>query len=294
MEATRFHAKYFKAWVLFLVLSIIVPVGIGFGIGIVVGIIRSVAGITFKQILPLIQVISFLFFLLCNFYYFRWAINRYILPQLSPAEDGILGIENAHHEKSGNQISSRGISKGQKFVLVIGVILLILNFVFPFTQYPIIDWSSHESRGSSTAVRGFVPIWKAIAEHEKATLKGNPFDDTIIQWPIVFIMGCVIVAFCVWCFFQFGPKLIRIVLSYIFLPLLAIIMLKSIITPPLPKTPPVVAAKKAPVDQQKKHLKSPPDQKPWTSPSSPSQAAHSRWVLSKTANIQNGNARYMT
>jgi hypothetical protein len=96
------------------------------------------------------------------------------------------------------------MNTAQKLTLAVGAVLLALNFVFPYTSYPIKEQSEDGLRFRSTVRTGFVPVWKALAEHEKATLKGNPFDDTIIQWPIVLAFAAGIVVLCAWSIYRLG------------------------------------------------------------------------------------------
>ena len=83
----------------------------------------------------------------------------------------------------------------QKSVLVLGALLLLLNFVFPYTSYPV--WESSEPGIERFGVdTTFMPIWSAREAHERAPLKGNPWSDTIVLWGMVakFAAGIVVVS----------------------------------------------------------------------------------------------------
>lgn len=90
------------------------------------------------------------------------------------------------------------MNKVQKLVLAGGGILLFLNFLFPYTQYPVKVSSQNGPliKAGVTVHHGFMPVWAALAQHEQATLKGNPFNDTIIQWCQVFASAVAIVVLC--------------------------------------------------------------------------------------------------
>jgi hypothetical protein len=91
------------------------------------------------------------------------------------------------------------VNTRQKLVVALGVALLVLNFLFPYTSYPVKE-PSQDGRSVRITVRsGFRPLWEALREHERATLKGNPFDDTMIQWPTVLGLAGGIVLVCGWC-----------------------------------------------------------------------------------------------
>ena len=88
--------------------------------------------------------------------------------------------------------------------LALGGVLLVLNFVFPYSSYPTKE-SSEDGRTFRVTTRlGFVPIWKVWEGQEKAVLKGNLFDDTIIQWPAVLVMAAGIVGVSGWCVYRLG------------------------------------------------------------------------------------------
>jgi hypothetical protein len=92
----------------------------------------------------------------------------------------------------------------QLLVLGAGAVLLVLNFLFPLTSYPL---STPTETGVKIEIhRAFMPIWEARAEHEKAALKGNPFDDTIIQWPMVLTFAAMIVLLSGYLCLQLGSK----------------------------------------------------------------------------------------
>ena len=84
----------------------------------------------------------------------------------------------------------------QMLVLAAGTVLLAHVILFPRTQYPIQEWSEDGLQLRVTVHRGYVPIWKAWPEHENAALKGNPFNDTIILWPLVWVPAAGIVLVC--------------------------------------------------------------------------------------------------
>ena len=80
-------------------------------------------------------------------------------------------------------VRKEGVNTKQKSVLVLGALLLLLNFVFPYTQYPVEETS--EGGMSVRTDTTFMPIWSAREAHERAPLKGNPWSDTIVLWGMV-------------------------------------------------------------------------------------------------------------
>lgn len=49
-----------------------------------------------------------------------------------------------------------------------------------------------------------MPFWTVHSEHEKALLEGNPFGDTYILWPWVFVFAAIIVVTSVWLIYRLG------------------------------------------------------------------------------------------
>ena len=75
------------------------------------------------------------------------------------------------------------------------LVLLGLNYLFPYTQYPVTESSPDELQSTTVTKTTFMPIWNAHTAHEEAALKGNIFSDTIILWPIVHLIAALIVVF---------------------------------------------------------------------------------------------------
>jgi hypothetical protein len=88
------------------------------------------------------------------------------------------------------------LNTAQKLVVALGVVLLVLNFTFPFTSYPVKQEIDGGQTIRYTARTGFVPLWKALDEHQKSDLKGNVYRDTIIQWPVVIVIAVAVVVIC--------------------------------------------------------------------------------------------------
>lgn len=81
----------------------------------------------------------------------------------------------------------------QKLTLAAGAAALILLALFPYTSYSVKEQSADAKSILSTVRWGFQPIWVTLAESEKATVPGNPFDDWMIAWPATLGIALVIV-----------------------------------------------------------------------------------------------------
>ena len=54
----------------------------------------------------------------------------------------------------------------QKVIIVAVLALLVLNYLFPYTQYPVTKSSPDELKSTIVTKTTFIPIWKARAAHE--------------------------------------------------------------------------------------------------------------------------------
>jgi hypothetical protein len=94
----------------------------------------------------------------------------------------------------------------QKCIVAGGILLLILNFTFPYTTYPVRE--VREEEGSTKIYygirRGFYPIWKGLAEHEKKDLPDYLYAGPVIEWPVVFGFAVGLVVLCGWSVYQLG------------------------------------------------------------------------------------------
>ncbi len=93
----------------------------------------------------------------------------------------------------------------QKVVLLVGVLLLALDFTFPVTLY--LSVRKHPTDDPSrltvtmTPTSAPFPIWRALAQRQKEKaeqLKGRHLFATTIQWPVVFEFAAAIVFFSAW------------------------------------------------------------------------------------------------
>jgi hypothetical protein len=93
----------------------------------------------------------------------------------------------------------------QKVVLLVGVLLLALDFTFPPTHY--LRVRKHPSDDPSTGKLTLTPttapypIWMALAQRQKEKaeqLKGHHSFETTIQWRLVFEAAAGIVFFSAW------------------------------------------------------------------------------------------------
>jgi hypothetical protein len=93
------------------------------------------------------------------------------------------------------------VHKRRAPIIVVGVVLLALAFLFPYTSHPIKRPSEDGRSITFTTQHGFRPLWTALAEHKQAAqeqpqLKGNMFADTIILWPVVTLIAVIVLIMC--------------------------------------------------------------------------------------------------
>ena len=84
----------------------------------------------------------------------------------------------------------------------LGALLLLLNFAFPYTQYPVKESSEDGLSVKFTTHTAFIPIWSAQEAHERAPLKDNPFSDTRVLWDMVAIFATIILVVSSWLCYQ--------------------------------------------------------------------------------------------
>ncbi len=94
----------------------------------------------------------------------------------------------------------------QKLVVLAVLALIALNYLFPYTQYPVTESSPDKMRSTTVTKTTFMPIWEARAAHEQAPLKGNVFSDTITLWPTVHLFTGLVVAFGVTAYLKLRTK----------------------------------------------------------------------------------------
>ena len=74
--------RFFKAWILFFLLSAVCSAGAGFLVGALAGAFMGAAGIDLAIIIRVCQLLGVLVGLPISFICFRWAISRFIVPQV--------------------------------------------------------------------------------------------------------------------------------------------------------------------------------------------------------------------
>ncbi len=75
--------KYFKAWIINFILGIIVALIAGVIIGAIIGFVLGVARIDRNTVSMLCGIAGLFIGLLSSFYFYRWSIKKFIIPQLT-------------------------------------------------------------------------------------------------------------------------------------------------------------------------------------------------------------------
>ena len=72
---------YFNAWLLFSILAGVVAIVAASIVGFVLGFILGMVQINPETISIICGIVGFIIGLYCSFYFYKWSINKYILPQ---------------------------------------------------------------------------------------------------------------------------------------------------------------------------------------------------------------------
>ena len=80
---------YFKAWLFFSVVAALVTLVAGFITGTILGGIMGAAGVVNHKINLLVAVITFLMGFPISYYFFRLAIEMFILPKITTQNDSL-------------------------------------------------------------------------------------------------------------------------------------------------------------------------------------------------------------
>lgn len=86
VEKTR-PLRYFKAWILFLILSLFGGFGAGMAAGSVIGAIMGAAGQNLQTIATTCRVVGYALGVVVSFICYRWSVQKFIVPQMSAAAE---------------------------------------------------------------------------------------------------------------------------------------------------------------------------------------------------------------
>lgn len=78
------------------------------------------------------------------------------------------------------------MNRSQRLVLLLGGMVLIANFVFPYTRYPA---RKEEPQLSVKQHHGFVPIWQTLAAQGEEPEFNHPSGYPAIQWRYVILIA---------------------------------------------------------------------------------------------------------
>jgi hypothetical protein len=73
---------YFKAWVIFTLLSVILAVFCGMAIGFVIGVILGIAGVPLETVQVVCRLAGLMVGFIASFAMFRWVVDRFIVPAI--------------------------------------------------------------------------------------------------------------------------------------------------------------------------------------------------------------------
>ncbi len=79
----EYRINYLKAWILFSILAVVIAVVGGAVIGAAIGFILGIARVDIEIIRAVGATLGFICGLCSSFYFYKWSIEKYILPQSS-------------------------------------------------------------------------------------------------------------------------------------------------------------------------------------------------------------------
>lgn len=74
---------YFKAWIIFAIVSVLLGFFGGMAIGFVVGFAMGVAGMPIESIQLVCTILGLIVGLVASFATFRWVVDRFIVPAVA-------------------------------------------------------------------------------------------------------------------------------------------------------------------------------------------------------------------
>jgi hypothetical protein len=77
---------YFKAWLIFLLVSTLLAMGVGMAVGMLIGVVLGIAQVDLLIIQRVCAAIGFVLGLVVSYSIFRWVIDRYVVPAVRSAE----------------------------------------------------------------------------------------------------------------------------------------------------------------------------------------------------------------
>ena len=92
MNIVQNKIKYFKAWLLFYIFSIVTGIILVFCSGFLLRLVSEILKIDLNLIDIPLKVISFILGVIMSYIFYRWSVNKYIIPQAI-----ILDQDNSSH-----------------------------------------------------------------------------------------------------------------------------------------------------------------------------------------------------